>query len=155
MNPWQKFLQVFSLLALLSAVSASGAERVQVVATPGNGQVPDAEVDRDGMIHLAYVSRNDAWYVKSSDAGKTFTAPLRINSDPGTVHPPNMYRGPDIAIGKNRRVHLIWCISAYQRKLPKDRWGAFYSYLDPGENQFAPARNMHRKPSDNYYLTAD
>ena len=155
MNPWQKFLQVFSLLALLSAVSASAAERVQVIAIPGNGQVPDAEVDHDGMIHVAYVSRNDAWYVKSSDAGKTFTAPIRINSEPGTVHPPNMYRGPDIAIGKNDRVHVVWYISAYQRKLPKDQWGVFYSYLDSGKNEFAPGRNLNHKPSDNYSLAAD
>src|SRR5216117_1039701 len=131
MKPWSKFLPVFTLLALFNASCASAAERVQVLATPGNGQVPDAEVGPDGTIHVAYVSRDDAWYVKSTDAGKTFSAPIRINSDPGTVHPPNMYRGPDIAIGKNGRVHVIWYISAYQRKLPKDEWGVFYSYLDP------------------------
>ena len=155
MNPWQKFLRLFTLLALFSVVSASAAERVSLIPTPGNGQVPDAEVDRDGAIHMAYVSRNDAWYVKSSDEGKTFSAPIRINSEPGTVHPPNMYRGPDIAIGKNGRVHVIWYISAYQRKLPKDQWGVFYSYLDPGQSQFAPGRNLNHKPSDNYSLAAD
>src|SRR4051812_45869110 len=108
-----KFLPVLTLLALLSTLSASAAERVHVIPIPGNGQVPDAEVGRDGTIHLAYVSRDDARYVNSTDGGKTFTAPIRINSEPGTVHPPNMYRGPDVAIGKNGRVHVIWYISAY------------------------------------------
>src|SRR5437899_1684994 len=148
MNPGQKIFPAFTLLALLVALCAAGAERVQLVATPGGGQVPDAEVGPDGAIHVAYVFRDDAWYVKSTDAGKTFTAPLRINSEPGTVHPPNMYRGPDIALGKNGRVHVIWYISAYQRKLPKDQWGVFYSYLDPGKSEFAPSRNLNHKPSD-------
>jgi len=155
MTTSQKFLPVFTLLALVTALHPSAAERVQVIPAPGNGQVPDAEVDRDGAIHLAYVSRNDAWYVKSTDAGKTFTAPIRINSEPGTVHPPNMYRGPDIAVGKKGRVHVIWYISAYQRKLPKDQWGVFYSYLDPGKTEFAPSQNLNHKPSDNYSLAAD
>src|SRR6266478_3947520 len=101
MHLWQKYLPVFTLVALLSPLCPFAAERVQVIPTPGNGQVPDAEVDRGGAIHVAYVSRNDAWYVKSTDTGKTFTTPIRINSEPGTVHPPNMYRGPDIAVGKN------------------------------------------------------
>src|SRR5947209_3034734 len=152
MNRWQKSISILTLCILLGTSRAPAAERVQVVSVPGNGQVPDAEIDQTGAIHLAYVSRDDAWYVKSSDAGKTFAAPIRINSEPRTVHPPNMYRGPDVAIGKNGRVHVIWYVNAYQRKLPNDQWGVFYSYLDPGKSQFAPARNLNHKPSDNYSL---
>jgi hypothetical protein len=117
--------------------------------------VPDAEISADGAIHIAYVGGKDAWYVKSIDDGKTLSAPLRINSEPGTVHPPNMFRGPDLALGKNGRVHVIWYVSAYQRKLPKGEWGVFYSYLDPGISAFAPSRNLNHKPSDNYSLAAD
>jgi hypothetical protein len=145
---------VLGLLPLPAAHGASVITPVKVVSTPG-GQVPDAEVGQDGSIHVAYVGGKDAWYIKSTDFGKTFSAPLRINSEPGTVHPPNMYRGPDIAIGKNGRVHVIWYVSAYQRKLPKDEWGVFYSYLDPGQSAFAASRNLNHKPSDNYSLAAD
>jgi len=142
-------------LALALASSRYGAERVQVIHTPHQGQVPDAEVSADGVIHLAYVAGNDAWYVKSSDDGNTFSEPLRINSDIGAVHPPNMFRGPDLALGKDGRVHVIWYISAYQRKLPQDQWGVFYSYLDPAKSAFVPNRNLNHKPSDNYSLAAD
>ena len=134
---------------------AASAERVRVVSAPNNGQVPDAEVDQQGTVHVAYVSGQDAYYVKSSDSGNTFTQPLRINSEPGSVHPPNMYRGPDLAIGKGGRVHVIWYANAYQRKLPQDQWGVFYSNLDPAQPAFAPSRNLNHKPSDNYSLAAD
>src|SRR5690349_18262583 len=113
-------------VALALASSSYAVDRVQVVPTPHNGQVPDAEISSEGAIHLAYVGGKDAWYVKSSDEGKTFSEPLRINSDIGAVHPPNMFRGPDLALGKDGRVHVIWYISAYQRKLPQDQWGVFY-----------------------------
>src|SRR5881296_763492 len=85
-----------------------GAERVRVVATPGNGAVPDAEVDQNGAVDVAYVSGQDAYYAHSGDNGDSFSTPLRINSEPGSVHPPNMYRGPDIAVGKDGRIHVIW-----------------------------------------------
>jgi hypothetical protein len=144
-----------SLFLLPAGFGASAPPEVEVVSVPNNGQVPDAEVDKDGAIHVAYVAGKDAWYVKSTDDGKSFSNPIRINSEPGTVHPPNMFRGPDISIGKNGRVHVIWYVSAYQRKLPKEEWGVFYSSLDSGKSEFAPGRNLNHKPSDNYSLAAD
>lgn len=135
--------------------AAIAAERVHVAQTPGDGSVPDAEIDDKGTVHVAYVAGQDAFYAKSIDGGKTFGAPLRINSEPGSVHPANMFRGPDIALGKNGRLHVVWYVNAYQRKLPKDQWGVFYSHLDPGQDAFGPARNLNRTPSDNYSIAAD
>jgi hypothetical protein len=134
---------------------ASAAERVQIIQTPGGGSVPDAEIDGDGTVHLAYVAGQDAFYAKLTNNGKMFSAPLRINSEPGSVHPPNMFRGPDLALGRAGRVHVVWYVNAYQRKLPKDQWGVFYSHLDSGKNAFAPSRNLNRTPSDNYSIAAN
>src|SRR6185503_19204800 len=120
------------------------AGHVQVISTPEKGEVPDAEIDEKGTVHVAYVLREEAFYAKSED-GKTFSKPLRINSEPGTVHPANMFRGPDLAIGKNGRVHVIWYVNAYQRKLPKDQWGVFYSYIYPRQAGFAKIRNFNHK----------
>ena len=139
---------------MLLTISSIQAEGIEIISPPNNGQVPDAEIDAKGTVHVAYVVGENAFYAKSDD-GKTFTDPLRINSEPGTVHPPHTFRGPDLAIGKDGRVHAVWYVNAYQRKLPKDQWGVFYSYLDPGKAGFAPARNLNQKPSDNYSLAAD
>lgn len=156
MNTPKKIPSWIGLIFLLSAALPSLAgDRVQFASTPGNGQVPDAEIDSAGTIHLAYVSGSDAYYAKSTDGGKSFSPPLRINSEQGSVHPPNMYRGPDLAIGKQGRVHVIWYVNSYQRKLPKEQWGVFYSYLDPSQSAFVEGRNLNHKPSDNYSLAAD
>src|SRR5262249_29863288 len=144
------------MLCFIGCITWAGfAGAVRVVNTPGNGAVPDAEVDRNGTVHVAYVSAEDAFYAHSGDNGQTFSAPLKINSEPGTVHPPNMFRGPDIAIGKAGRVHVIWYVNAFQRKLPPDQWGVFYSHLDPSAQAFVPGKNLNHKPSDNYSLAAN
>lgn len=142
-------------IALVATSSfGSAGERVQVLKTPAGGEVPDAEVDESGTIHVVYVKGENAFYAKTAD-GMTFTEPLRINSELNTVHPANMFRGPDVALGKNGRVHVIWYVNAYQRKRPHNEWGVFYSYLDPGSDQFQQAKNLNHKPSDNYSLAAD
>lgn len=143
------------LLGLLIGMSTLAAERVTVVRTPGDGEVPDAEIDANGTIHVAYVAGEDAYYVTSKTGAKAFSKPLRINSEPRTVHPANMFRGPDLAIGQNGRLHVIWYVNAYQRKLPHDQWGVFYSHIDPGQKEFARAINLNHKPSDNYSLAAN
>lgn len=148
-------IRLLTALLAASVLHAGTVERVRVVATPEGGEVPDAEVDSAGNLHVAFVSGQDAYYIKSSDKGQTFTTPIRINSEAETVHPSNSYRGPDLAVGKNGRVHVIWYVNAYQRKLPQSEWGVFYSHIDPGAKAFAPARNLNHKPSDNYSLAAN
>lgn len=147
-------LTVLPLAASKLPLAAQEAEHVQLLKTPHGGIVPDAEVDADGVLHLAYVRGEDAYYVSSLDEGKTFAEPIRINSEPGTAFGHD-YRGPDIAIGQNGRVHAIWYTNAYQRKLPKDQWGVHYAYLDSSTGAFVPARNFSQRPSDNYSLAAD
>src|SRR5204862_7650814 len=55
-------------------------------------------------------------------------------------------------VAQNGRIHVIWYVNAYQRKLPQDEWGVFYSHLDPGQTAFAQEINLNHKPSDNYSL---
>jgi hypothetical protein len=146
-------LSILTFLAI--SVDGRAAARVDRIQTPNGGLVPDAEVDSRGAIHLVYVSSNDVYYVTSADDGKTFSAAIRVNSEPGTAHPANMYRGPDLALGKGGQAHVIWYTSAYQRKLPPDQWGVMYSHLDATRKAFAPGRNLNHKPSDNYSIAAD
>jgi len=148
-------LCLVTLLAFLPWSHGLPAGEVKVAATPNGGMVPDAEIDRQGVVHVAYVTGENVYYVKSSDEGSTFTAPIRVNSETDTAHPANMYRGPDLALGKDGRVHVIWYCNAYQRKLPQDQWGVMYAHLNEAKNAFVPSRNLNHKPSDNYSLAAD
>ena len=134
--------------------SPAVAERVRVVTVPSGGIVPDAEVDRRGVIHLAYFSNGDVWYTTSSDNGRSFRDPIRVNTEAGFAYGGG-YRGPDLAVGKDERIHVVWYNAAYQQKRPKDDWGVMYSRLSEGRDSFEPARNLNQKPSDNYSLAAD
>ncbi|MBI4530491.1 MAG: exo-alpha-sialidase, partial [Candidatus Latescibacteria bacterium] len=147
-------LSMVVLWGLTGPMRTYAAGNVQVIQTPNGGIVPDAEVDGRGVIHLAYVSGEDVYYVKSSDRGKSFSPPIRVNTEAGTAYG-GAYRGPDIAVDRERQIHVIWYTNGYQRKLPVDQWGVFYTHMDASKRGFVPARNLNRKPSDNYSLAAD
>jgi hypothetical protein len=146
-----KLTRVFACFALACA-HAVAAPEVRVVEVPGGGGVPDAETGADGTIHLVWVKADDVWYAKSTDNGRSFSAPLRVNSDPGTAHPPNMFRGPDVAVGRDGMVHVIWYNNAFQRKRPKDEWGVNYARLEAKAGAFTPTRNLNHLPSDGFSL---
>ncbi len=141
------------LLLLATFATLVHAAQVTVLSVPNRGLTPDAEVDAAGVIHLAYTVSNDVFYARSSNEGAGFSAPWRVNSELNTSHA-GMFRGPDLALGQAGRPHVIWYSNGYQRKLPKDQWGVLYSHLAADEKFFVPARNLNRKPSDNYSLAA-
>jgi hypothetical protein len=129
-------------------------DKVRVVSLPDQAMVPDAEVDSDGVIHVAYFADDDIYYTKSSDDGKSFSNPLRVNAEAGFASG-GAFRGPDIAVGGDGRVHVVWYNAGYQQKRPKEEWGVMYSRLNAGSLVFEKARNLNGKPSDNFSLAAD
>ncbi len=139
-------------LSCTATVPRDGA--VQVIAVPGGGRVPDAEIDATGTIHLVYLAGHNVYYVKSIDGGQTFSKPIRVNTEADFASG-GRYRGPDLAIGKNGLIHVLWYNAAYQQKRPKDEWGVMYARLRPGESAFEPSQNLNHQPSDNFSLTAD
>lgn len=155
MTRFNLHLCFLALVNLTLSMCVFASAPVKIARTPAAGAVPDAEIGADGKIHVAYVSGEDAYYITSTDSGNTFSKPLRINSEPASVHPANMFRGPDLVLGKEGRLHVIWYVNSYQRKLPHDQWGVFYAHLDQGQSAFSNAVNLNRKPSDNYSLAAD
>ena len=92
----------------LSLMAARVRAEVRVVVPPHAGAAPDAEVDGHGRVHLVDVVGENAEYVRSADGGRTWSAPIRVNSGPDSVHPAHLFRGPDLAIGRDDRVHLVW-----------------------------------------------
>lgn len=142
-----------SAVLLLTACSTSPSA-VRVVAVPEDGITPDAEMDEQGVLHVAYFADDNIYYVKSEDDGKTFTTPIQVNSETGTAQA-GMFRGPDLTLGVNGRVHVVWYTNQFQRKRPIEEWGVRYAHFEPGADSFTPERNMNHLPSDNYSVAAD
>ncbi len=125
-------LRVFGCAA---AILAAGCLRpggvpevpVRVLRVPAGGAVPDALVDA-GVIHAVYVRANDVWHVASPDAGRSWTPPVRVNADPGSVDEPGMFRGPSLCLGPAGRLHAVWY--PLRRDRPASEWGIRYAHLD-------------------------
>jgi hypothetical protein len=110
--------------------------------TPHEGLQPRAAVDARGVVHLVYYTgdpkRGELEYVRSTDACKTFTSPLRVNSEPKSAVAIGNVRGAQLALGRDGRVHVAW--NAHHedwRKAP-----LAYTRLDDAGAKFAPQRDV-------------
>jgi hypothetical protein len=151
-------LRIVSIWALLSSGISASAGRlknsdISLVRVPNNGIQPQAIVDRAGILHLLYyfgdAGHGNLFYVKSPDAGLTWSAPLRVNSVIGTAVAAGTIRGGQIAIGKNGRIHVAWNGSsesepkrAIQPELGQPGAPMLYSRLNDARTGFEPERNL-------------
>src|SRR5882672_1535114 len=119
------------------------APRVSIVRTPGNGLQPRAAVDASGAVHLVYFvgdpGHGDLLYVHSSDAAKTFSAPLAVNRDAGKAMATGNVRGAQLALGRAGRVHVAWNGVAAEKGAPSPM---LYTRLDAEGQAFEPARDV-------------
>ena len=81
---------VLFALTCASAVFAQGTEaRVAIVHVPEDGLQPSAAVDPQGMVHLVYFVGDprggDLRYVRSQDAGRSFSPPLAVQQRLGSA----------------------------------------------------------------------
>ena len=85
---------------------------VTLVRVPAHGIQPEVSVDRRGVLHLLYFSgeprAGNLFYVRSSDSGATFSAPIRVNSQEGSAIATGTIRGGQLAVGGDGRVHVVW-----------------------------------------------
>ena len=133
--------------------AAGPTERVRTVSIPGGGAAVAARVDAQGTMHLLFDSAEGPQYAKSTDGGRSFTAPIPVVNQPSRT-PGLEFHAWDMAVGQ-KRVHVALGTNAWKLKLPKDQWALFYARLDPDAKAFSPVRNLNRHPSEGFSLAAD
>jgi hypothetical protein len=118
---------------------------VTTARVPHQGIQPQVAVDERGVVHLIYFSGEaaggDVHYVKSMDAGRTFSPPLRVNSVAGSVIAVGNIRGAHLALGKNGRVHVAWMGSKAART-PSGEAPMLYARLNDQGTAFEAQRNV-------------
>ena len=144
----------FLSLSLALATAVHAGERVNTIRVPGDAKVVKAQIGTDGAIHLLLDSEDGPRYVKSTDTGVTFSAPM-ASVDAASQKPGLKFHSEDLAIGKDGRVHVAMANNAWKLKLPQEEWGFYYASLAPGAKAFSPVRNLNRKPSEGFSLAAD
>jgi hypothetical protein len=126
---------------------------------PEGGVQPQVVVDRAGIVHAVYLKGDprsaDVFYIRSSDYGKSFSEPLRVNSQPGSAIAAGAIRGAQLAVGRGGRVHVAWNGSSTARprgplspEMPQDSPNNGVPMLYSRSNKkgmFEPQRNLMRK----------
>ena len=96
----------------VAKIAAGSRETVRVSRVPGGGLQPQVAIDGQGTLHLIYYAgdpqQGDLFYLKSTDGGTTFSRAIRVNSQPGSAIAVGTIRGAQLAVGKDRRVHVAW-----------------------------------------------
>jgi hypothetical protein len=152
-----------ALLASVLLASSSGTPSattnnapVSLVRVPHGGIQPEAFLDAAGTLHLLYFAGEarggDLFYVRSTDYGSTFSAPVRVNSQPGSAIATGTIRGGQLAVGRNGRVHVVWNGSdaAKPRGLMNPTNGQpsapfLFTRSNPGGTIFEPQRDLARR----------
>src|SRR5213592_4192663 len=143
-----------SFMMVVAGHSSERANRVNVIRAPGDAKVVKAQLGADGAIHLLLDAEDGPRYVKSTNAGVSFSAPMTI-VDAASQKPGLKFQGEDLAVGKDGRAHVAMSNNAWKLKLPEEEWGFYCASLAPGAKAFSPVRNLNRKPSEGFSLAAD
>lgn len=124
-----------------------------MLRVPNGGIQPQVAVDGKGIVHMLYFTgearQGDIFYVRSGDGGVTFSAPIRVNSQPGSAVASGTIRGAQIALGRNGRIHVAWNGSGIARPVGplnpdsgKPGNPMLYARLKDDGSGFEPQRNL-------------
>lgn len=142
------------LTGFLLAPGNAQTSVVHVLRVPGGGLQPQV-IKRNGVVHLVYLQGDpracDVFYVHSEDEGDTWSASLRVNSQPASALAMGTIRGASLALGRSGRVLVAW--NGSDRALPRNSfalatersYGAsplLFSRLNDAGKAFEPQRNL-------------
>jgi hypothetical protein len=127
-------------------VRAREIPQVGLLRTPQDGFQPQTVLDRDGVLHMIYftgdASAGDIEYVRRAADGKDFSQPIRVNREPESAVAIGTVRGPQIAVGRNGRVYVIWFGSGARSGDSSETMPVFFSRLNNSGKAFEPQRNL-------------
>ncbi|MBI2804956.1 MAG: hypothetical protein HYX68_08245 [Planctomycetes bacterium] len=131
-------------------VIQSALAQVVLEKTPNRGIQPQVVVDGKGVVHLLYYEGDpragNLMYVRRKAGATEFSAPLRVNSQPGSAIAVGTIRGGQIALGKDGRVHVAW--NGSMKAMPKNPiqgMPMLYARLNDKRTAFEPQRNLMTK----------
>lgn len=143
-----RWILIAGSLVALAARFGTGtqgvAQDVALIRVPDGGIQPQAAVDSAGVLHLIYLKGDpgsaDIYYVYKAPGAAEFSRPLRVNSKPGSAMAVGSVRGPQLAIGRNGRVHVAW-MGAHPQG-PEKILPMLYTRLNDAGSAFEPERNV-------------
>lgn len=108
------FFLVMTLLFVDCGSTYNGtlSENVTLLRLPDGGRLPQAVIDDAGTVHAIYFEgeprAGDLRYIRLDAGVSTWSEPVYVNSQPGTVVGIGPIDGGQLALGKNGRLHVVW-----------------------------------------------
>jgi hypothetical protein len=138
---------LFGLLGHAQADGGGTPPKVGILRVPHGGLQPQVVVDQKGKTHLIYFqgepANGDVYYARMLKNEERFSEPMRVNSTPGSAIAIGNIRGPQMALGKNGRVHVAWNGSGKAVPIgPQDQPPMIYTRLNDAGTAFEPERNV-------------
>lgn len=136
-----------SVIAYSKASPALPLPKILLMRTPDGGIQPQTALDRRGVLRMIYFKGNasagDIEYVERQPGATGFSAPIRVNSQPGSAVAIGTVRGPQMALGSNGRVYVIWFGSSQAKpRGPDGGTPVLFSRLNDAGTAFTPQRNL-------------
>jgi hypothetical protein len=133
------------LLAGFTAVPLGAAVSVHLERLPDAGLQPQV-VQFGDTVHLVYLTGDpkaaDIQY-RRRDGADAWSSPLPVNSQPGSAIAVGTIRGPQLAVGRNGRVHVVWNGSATaEPKPPHGGSPMLHARLTDDGRGFTTQRNL-------------
>lgn len=126
--------------------SSRATPTVTILRTPSEGIQPQTMLDRNGVLHMIYfkgdASAGDIEYVLRNPDQNDFGPPIRVNSEPGSAIAIGTVRGPQMAVGRNGRVYVVWFGARTHSSDATNAMPVFFSRLDDSGTAFEPQRNL-------------
>ncbi len=139
-------LAALSLAFLAVSATAVSPSEVRLLRTPDGGLQPQAVEDAKGALHLIYLKGEpeacNVFYVVRATGQTNFSAPLRVNSRPGSAVALGTIRGAQLALGRNGRVHVAWNGAVNAKTESVRSAPMFYTRLNDAGKAFEPERNL-------------
>jgi hypothetical protein len=119
---------------------------IRLLRTPNKGIQPQVVVDSEGMLHMIYfrgdASAGDIEYVRRAPGEKVFSSPIRVNSRLRSALAVGTVRGPQMALGREGRIYVVWFGSQKEPGGRNDPVPLFFSRLNDSGTAFEPQRNL-------------
>jgi hypothetical protein len=162
-------LAALALVALATSAAASAADPT-VVSPPGHkAMAPELAVGSDGAINVIWIERTpqgeaiaaagaaskdghthlaetDLWFARSTDGGRTFGAPLRVNREAGAVWGFPVSK-PRVSIAPDGTIHVFYPGNAEDPRSGKPIVLPMYTRSTDGGRSFAVATVLGAVPT--------
>ena len=154
----------------LAAGSAHAADMVPVSDAARRGQAPSVAVGRDGSIHVIWLDKGpvgapdkvghaespaghthqawaDIYYARSTDGGKTFSGPIRVNAEDGEVWGFSVSK-PNIDVGPTGTVHVFYPANEISGTIGKPVAVSHYVRSIDGGKSFSRPVRLNGEPAE-------